>query len=112
MTRGHSDAPFEGKTVAQASFTGQRADPVRPVSRDAVPLQSQKFLGTTEFQKAFPRHPVRWMDGWMDGCGWSCMVMDGHGWLWMVTSGVMGFEGDMTVWRVPVRLMQRVRCDR
>ena len=53
-----SDAPFEGKTVAQASFTGQRADPVRPVSRDGVPLASQKFLGTSEFQKAYPRHAV------------------------------------------------------
>ena len=53
-----SDAPFEGKTVAQASFTGAKADPVRPVSRDAVPLNSQKFLGTTEFQKSYPRHEV------------------------------------------------------
>ena len=54
-----SDAPFEGRTVAQASFTGQKAEPVRPVSRDGVPLNSQKFLGTTEFQKSYPRHEVR-----------------------------------------------------
>jgi hypothetical protein len=58
-----SDAPFEGKTVAQASFAGGRADPVRPVSRDNAPLASQKFLGVTEFQKAYPRHEVR------TGCG-------------------------------------------
>ena len=31
---------------------------MRPVSRDAVPLNSQKFLGTTEFQKSYPRHEV------------------------------------------------------
>jgi hypothetical protein len=69
-----SDAPFEGKTVAQASFTGQRADPVRPVSRDAVPLASQKFLGTSEFQKAYPRHAVcesgRGWQGWAVFLDW------------------------------------------
>ena len=53
-----STVPFEAKTEAQTSFTGVRPERTTVAKVDTTPLSPQKFLGSSEFQKSYPRHEV------------------------------------------------------
>jgi hypothetical protein len=59
-----ADVPFEAKTEAQSSFTGSRGERPKAVGKEDGPLSPQKFVGVSEFQKAYPKHAVRAVFEW------------------------------------------------